>query len=276
MTVDIDVPALYRRAAINVWVEDQVSKAYLATVWNDASVQFLVAGGTEGVSALTRQAEANQYRNVFGVVDRDFGETNHGDWQHPNKQFLRFVLPVFELENYLLDAAGLTACEVNSSSKSAAEIRERMQRRAGELVSWMSCRSVLSELRRTVLDDFPTHPSNSSVVDADSAVAAVVGSLWFAQIQRRTATITEPEVREKIGAAQLRYQHDLTADKWTTTFSGKEIFRDVSSYIYAAPSHGTERDVDVARKLAQHQLSTNTVPPTISELLAAMKLRIGL
>ena len=107
MTRDIARASLYR-GAINLWVEDELTRAYLAEVWNDPSIAYFIGGGHDGVNAIVHDAEKDGCRNVFAVIDRDNRPSNHKDWLTSGKTFRTFVLPVHEIENYLLDSAALS------------------------------------------------------------------------------------------------------------------------------------------------------------------------
>ena len=141
MTVQIDLPQLYRGRVINLWVEDGVVAAYLDAVWSDSDIRILTAGGQGAVAALADHSRENELPNVFGVVDRDFFADNYNDWLSPQKTFRRFVLPVHEIENLLLDENAMAGSRVNNAGKTAQEIASRMETLASKLVSWMACRA---------------------------------------------------------------------------------------------------------------------------------------
>ena len=44
---DVSRASLYR-GAINLWVEDELTRAYLSAVWNTPTVAFFIGGGNEG------------------------------------------------------------------------------------------------------------------------------------------------------------------------------------------------------------------------------------
>src|SRR5690348_16926309 len=106
--------ALYR-GIINLWVEDELSREYLSKIWNTPpDVFFLIGGGNEGVNAVVKDAESAGFPNVFGLIDCDFRPTNRIHWNAPAKTFRTFVLPVHEIENYLLDPQALAASRLNT------------------------------------------------------------------------------------------------------------------------------------------------------------------
>src|SRR4051812_5537214 len=107
MPLDLSIPAT---AMIGLIVEDPLTRDYLGAVWaNPIEVAFVLGGGNEGVRAIVKSFEEEGIPNVFGVTDRDFRPSNHADWFNPARTFRTFVLPVHEVENYLLDAPALEA-----------------------------------------------------------------------------------------------------------------------------------------------------------------------
>jgi len=75
VTTAIDLPKLYRQA-INLWVEDALTSEYLKDVWRISNLLCLISGSTDSVGPAVRDAQRNGMPNVFGVVDRDFYDTN--------------------------------------------------------------------------------------------------------------------------------------------------------------------------------------------------------
>jgi hypothetical protein len=53
---DVARASLYT-APINLWVEDELTRAYLDAVWNSPAVKFLIGGGNEGLQAIVNDAE---------------------------------------------------------------------------------------------------------------------------------------------------------------------------------------------------------------------------
>jgi hypothetical protein len=260
MTLQIDVPQLYR-GTINVWVEDPVSAAWFNAVWSDRDIRILTAGGHTAVEALTRHAESNI-----------------SDWSTPKKTFQRFVLPVHEVENLLLDSEAMANCTVNNTGKSAEDIEDRMNALAVRQVPLMSCRATLTELRHRVLDDFPSHPGLGNVPDLDAAEEAIVKSPWFKAIATKTSqAATSAYVQKRLQHFEQQYQADLTVDRWKQTFSGKELFRDATSFFYqASKNSGQSRDVDAAKAIAAWQVANARVPIAATDLRIALRQRVGI
>jgi hypothetical protein len=60
---DVSRASLYR-GSINFWVEDELTRAYLSTVWDSTDVAFFVGGGREAVQAIVKDAEEAGFRDV--------------------------------------------------------------------------------------------------------------------------------------------------------------------------------------------------------------------
>ncbi len=75
-------------------------------------MKFLIGGGSDGAGAILKDADDAGYTNVFGLTDRDFRPSNVADWTNPANTFRKFVLPVHEVENYLLDALAFAGKEI--------------------------------------------------------------------------------------------------------------------------------------------------------------------
>ena len=131
-THDVSRASLYR-APINLWVEDELTRAYLSAVWNSPAVAFFIGGGNEGVRAIVKDAEESGFTNVFALIDRDFRQTNKPGWSDPKKTSRTFVLPVHEIENYLLDAGALAESRFNNLKKTENQIKTIMGAAAGRL-----------------------------------------------------------------------------------------------------------------------------------------------
>ncbi len=279
MTVVVEIPAMYRGRAINLWVEDAVVAAYLREVWADREIHILVGGGNDAVWAMANHAHEHRYLNVFGLIDRDFGDTNYADWMLPLKDFRTFRLPCLEIENLFLDSDALAGCLANNNRKSVEDIRHRIEQLATSLIPYMACRAVISSMRHLVLDGFPEHPKRTAVPDLNVAESLIVTSPWFGRIVSDTRDeLNVTHVHERLRQFDEQYRADLAnGDHWKQTFSGKELFRDVASFIYQGLRvRGQQRDLDVAKAIARWQLQNGAVPPVVLELREAMRLRLGM
>lgn len=146
MLIDLAIPST---AKLVLWVEDSLTREYLRAIWDyPIGFVFPIGGGNESVSAIVRAFEEAGHRNVFGVTDRDFRPTNFSDWMSATKTFRTFVLPVHEIENYLLNAGALQASGYQNRGLEVAEIEEKMVKKAGDLCWWAACRETIAELKR--------------------------------------------------------------------------------------------------------------------------------
>lgn len=279
MTVDVEIPAMYRGRAINLWVEDAVVAAYLREVWADREIHILVGGGNDAVWAMANHAHEHRYPNVFGLIDREFGDSNYADWMLPQKEFRTFRLPCLEIENLFLDFEALAGCIANNNRKSVEDIRNRVEQLATSLVPYMACRAVISSMRHLVLDGFSEHPKRTAVLDLSVAESLIVTSPWFGRIAPDTRDeLNVIHIRKRLRLFDEQYRADLASgDRWKQTFSGKELFRDVASFIYQGVRvRGQQRDIDVAKAIARWQLQNGAVPSVVLELRDAMRLRLGI
>jgi hypothetical protein len=185
MSPSPDLTALYNRPII-LWVEDIVTSTYLGECWNDSDIAFRIAGGHEGVRTVVRSAQSDGYHHVFGFVDRDFGYTNRPQWPNATASPI-FVPEVHEVENHLLDASHLQACDLNNGGRSAADIASRLHAVASRIVWWMACRQVLADLRTETVKDFPSHAVVHTQAEAERLICA---SGWYTNLPAFAATIT--------------------------------------------------------------------------------------
>ncbi len=276
MTSQIDVPHLYR-GKINLWVEDATSAAYFNAVWSDSDIRILTAGGQNAVEALAKHAMENRLGNVFGVVDADFLPTNEADWFVPGKTFRRFVLPVHEVENLMLDADAMAGCSLNNSGRSAADIEARMRGLAARLVSWMACRAVLAELRHLVLDEFPPHPKRDSVPDLAAAQTLIETCPWFTTIVGKVSQMSQAgHVQSRLQYYEQTFRTDLQGNHWKQSYSGKELFRDAISYFWHQAPGGQSQDEDAAKAIAAWQVRNRRIPGSVVDLRKALRQRVGI
>lgn len=273
MTKAIDLIKPYTRP-ITVWVEDPVTSEYLFDCWNLPVITCRTGGSCESISVMIHDAVQRNEANVFGIVDRDFRATNAADWLDLTKDIRCFVLPAHETENYLLDPEALAGCDVNNRGHSPAEIEARMKARARQLVWWMACRHTIKRISRMCIDDFIDIPNPGAIVDLASAADHITGHAWFARFPAEAAQIVAAgNIADWISEAHAFYTDDLAGGAWRTTFSGKEIFRDVRGFIYQPPKRATRSnyDVDVAKSVARWQLANHRIPTDISNLLKALQ-----
>ena len=266
------------RGAINLWVEDSLTRDYLRELWQgEPSVVFYVGGGgADGIQAVLKEAETTGLRNVFAYADRDFHPSNRADWPNPQKTFKRFVASVHEIENFLLDADALVACDLNTGNRSVAEVRARLLHRANELVWWMACRGVISGIHDELYGDFPSHPKCPEVADQAGAETYLLASPWYAGLATRAAGLSEAEVKNRLMNAHTQAVQQIANGSWQMEFSGKELFRHVRGYVYTNPPQPASKatlDADVAKSVGRWQAQNGQIPAEIDELLKTLKAR---
>ena len=83
-----------------------------------------------------KDADEAGFANVFGLTDRDFRPTNKPGWNDPNRTFRTLVLPVHEIENYLLDSRSLRSSLFNNRGLSETDIQTIIEEAAGRLCWW--------------------------------------------------------------------------------------------------------------------------------------------
>jgi Protein of unknown function (DUF4435) len=142
-TRDVSRASLYR-GSINLWLEDELTRAYLSAVWDSPDVAFFIGGGNEGVRAIVKDAEEAGFANVFALIDRDFRQTNQSEWSAQGKTSRTFVLRVHEIENHLLDAPAIASIRLNNSGKKPLEVEAMMWTAASRLCWWAACRDVVA------------------------------------------------------------------------------------------------------------------------------------
>ncbi len=279
MTRDVARAALYR-GSINLWVEDETTRAYLSELWNDPDIAYFIGGGNEGVKAIVKDAEEAGFRNVFAVIDRDFRESNTANWLAPGKTFRTFILPVHEIENYLLDASALAACRFNNIHRTEADIEGFMSTHAGKLCWWAACREVVAELKHRFRDGFLPDPKSPPVDTEAEAYRHICDSDWFKRLATEFGRSTEAHVRQQLADAHARSTERLSDGTWRTEFAGKEILRDAGSRFFDRtrfPSYtarGAEFDTDLAKEVASWQVKNQKIPLELSNLRKALRQRI--
>jgi hypothetical protein len=229
MPRDVARDALYS-GQINLWVEDSLTRAYLDALWNDPTVKVLIDRGRDCVGAILKDAQDAGYTNVFGVTDRDFGASNLADWMNPAKTPRKFVLPVHEVENYLLDSTALQASRYHNRSLDVVAIEDHMAAKAKQLCWWSACRDVVAELKRRFREAFVTDPSQS-VTDEATARAHICGSSWFGKLVTEVGRSTEADVHALLASSHASASARLANGTWREDFAGKEILRDVAGWM---------------------------------------------
>lgn len=264
-----DLPGLYRSHPIYLWVEDQATKTYLQTVWEDSRIGFLIAAGHENIYSAVKAARQQDLAHVFGIRDRDFGRSNRQSWRKPETEVM--ICESFELENLALDSEAIAQCEVNTSGKDAKAIDELLQDFAKKLPWWMSYRSVLSELHAILTEHFPTHLKPDKIASETAAQEAICNSPFWTQSTPRFAdTLTVSWVQTRLTDKHAEYQGMLDSQDWRARFSGKEILVDLTNRIWTKGRPPKNADLDFIRAIAKKQRELESVPGEIKDLRTAL------
>ena len=193
LTLPSDLPALYSSHPLVLWVEDEETRTYLATAWQDGDIKLLVAGGYANIDTIVKAAERDALPQVFGVRDRDFWRSNRARWA-ADRSLRVFTGDTFEIENLLLDATAMAACEVNTAEKDAATLQAELDALAAPLVWWMSCRKTIVHFRDAATKDSIEHPTRGAVTSRALALSKIVGSPWWTTtLPAIGQTVTEAE-----------------------------------------------------------------------------------
>ncbi len=181
MPRDASRASLYR-GKINLWVEDETTRSYLATLWTDPDLLFLIGGGNDGVKAIVKDAEQAGFLNVFGVIDRDLRTSNRDGWADTKRNIRTFVLPAHEIENYLLDSLALAACPYNNRRRSPEQIESFLRSHAERLCWWVACCDVVAELKQRFRDGFIENPRYPHVGVEEAAINHILNDVWFQKL----------------------------------------------------------------------------------------------
>jgi hypothetical protein len=269
--------ALYNAAPIILWVEDLVTSVYLRAVWQyDRRFQLYVGGGHEVLAAVVEDACRSGRSHVYGMRDRDFGPTNRPRWKQADVSI--FALETFEIECFLLDPAALASCAINTAGKTEAWLDDHLRAQAQTLLWWMACRKVLADLREARQAKFPSHPKRGQVATQEDAERVLLDNEWV--------MVTAPGLSKKVAGERLRAAlHDAHSHYaelfhqerkvWTQAFSGKELLEELVSWIFTKgrPPRSAALQ-DLAKAVAQEQISSGNEPKELLELRDAMLARL--
>ena len=263
---------------IVLWVEDSLTKEYLGRIWSpdDKLFNILIGGGHETIRGIVHDLRNQGYSYVFGLVDRDFRNSNQTRWS--NRDVNVFVPDFFEMENCLLSWPALAGCKENSLQRSEADIQGQAESLAQGMTWWMACRQVLSGYRDRLVGDYPRHPTIEAISDLAEAESYIQGHDWYRAFQTRAGRIgNDSALSSDLSSAHSDQQSNLSAGRWAQQFSGKEIFRRIRGFLfnesYASP---TEMDVDLAKAVADWQLQENQIPSELILLRDTLKSRVAL
>ena len=263
--------ALYAAQPLVVWVEDEETRRVLTTAWAGESVAIYVGGGNETIRAVVENAWRSGLRHVFGVVDRDFGNSNSGGWQIPGDDLKVYVLESAEIENLALDPEALAACAYNTGRRSKKEIEVRMMKAVAGMVWWMACCAALDTVRRQRNADFPTYPpQGAAVVDLASALQFIQGSRWFSQHASQLPSLaTSDWLEAELESQRNHFYTALNDGTWKTEFSGKQIFDRVVEFVHTK-GNGRDKKLELLQGVAQAQIDLRIVPQELLRLKASL------
>jgi hypothetical protein len=221
-------------------------------------------------------AEKNTISWVFGLVDRDFFRSNRADWARP--EFRVLTLDAFEVENLLLDAEAMAACDVNTSGKDAAAVELDIKALADPLAWWMSCRRTIVHLRDALTKDFIKHPTRGKVTSKLEALDAIVDSKWWTDTWPNLPGVVTPAEAERLLDDHGRqYASDLADGSWRRSFSGKEILGDMRFRLWTRNHQaGPGGKLRLIKSIVQTQRELNLLPEEITALRAVLRARVGL
>jgi len=271
MSADID--ALYKNAKAVLWVEDPETKAWLNAVWAGLAptILVLVAGNRTNVDAVCKQAAEAGHTHVFGLVDQDFGTSNRAKWQTLPPVERVYRLDVHEVENLLIDPAALSGCGLNTGRRAVADIDARLLASVQTRDWWLACCSFLATTHKAAVKGYPS--VRNIVASLADAHAYVCGSTWFATTAGTCPQLADPAaVSSGLQVEHARVGAALSSGTWRTVFPGKQLFQDISTYVYHN-GKGTAARLDLVKAVGAWQLQ-NGVPSQATDLRSAIFGRI--
>lgn len=272
---DCEIDKLYD-GRVNIWVEDDLTRAYLGIAWHLRGAKFLVCGGVDAVSPAVENAQGRGILNVFGIIDGDFEALDVSRW---NSAFV-LRLPVHEIENFMLDPEAIARCDMNTNRRQTQQIELHMHDRASELIWWMATCSVIKRIRHCCLDEFIARPKPANATSRNAACEHLHRAPWFPAFRDSSKQIVKPELIEAwLDEAAGNYRRQLSSSDWKRTFSGKELFRHTRGFVFddaKSELKGAMLDVDLAKIIARWQLTNNKVPGEVLLLRDTIKQRLNL
>lgn len=270
-----DLPSLYRRARIILWVEDVQTRQYLDTIWRTGDIAYLIGGSADTIRGVTEDAVRSAFTHVFGLCDRDFGRSNRSRWSRMADVERVYRLDAHEVENLLLDASAIAGCRFNTAGRSEAEIEAFLLGEARAMCWWMATRHAVSELQTIATRAFPGHPTRPRARDRASARRHILDSGWVRTTAPDLPTeITEPAIDARLDAAYTACRDDLKSGAWRRSFSGKELFTAVDAFVFTRGRIKGSRMI-LARAIADQQRASGSVDPMLGELRDALLARVA-
>lgn len=261
-----------------VWVEDELTEAYLNRLWNDIEIRISVAGCGSTVEAATTDARKAGLKFVFGVRDRDFGKTNFKQWTKYEQNIEVFRLPRHETENYLLDWRALAGCRGNRRGRSAQDIEAELIEHAARLQWWFATKRTLFDLSAKLSRGFPRGPGQTKIKDDREALKYILTCRgWYRHVSELpTTSINEANIRRLLMKHHERVHKALSTKEWIEVFPGKELMRKARSFIGHPKGKGskTDADIDLAKAIAEWQVEKSKQPPDLIALRDSLRQRV--
>jgi hypothetical protein len=278
MPIDLSIPATGK---ITLFVEDTLTRDYLRRVWEEPTdLEFRLGGGNDGVRALVKSFEDEGHPNVFGVTDRDFRPANDKAWFDERRTFRTFVLPVHEIENYLLDAHALCASRFQNRGLDAGAIEEWLREKANALCWWAACRETIAELKRRFREPFVADPSQA-VIDQESACNHIINSPWYQKLDKEVDRSREDRVRTLLSENHDKATNWHADGTWRREFAGKELLRHVAGRMWDQTKRTSPLKpdanfyADLAKGIGDWQVNNGAIPLDLTNLLSAIRGRIA-
>lgn len=196
-------------------------------------------------------------------------------WAEP--QIRLFTGDAFEIENLLLDAEAMAACDANSSEKDAATLETELNALAQPLAWWMSCRKTIVHFRQTASSDFISHPKRGQMTSKPPALSAIVDSSWWTTVLPalgRTVTVAEAT------AGSMTIMHNTRRISRTgrgeRPFPAKKILGDIRSRLWTRNQQsGPLGKLRLVKSIAEAQRTLNRLPDEVQELRTVLRTRVG-
>ncbi len=273
-----ELSSLYKNKPVVLWVEDTLTREWLGALWQDGDIGILVAGSNNGVFAAVRDARGEGHGNVFGFRDRDFTGSNQASWLNPVKNPTVFIPEAFEVENYLLDFAGLAALGLshNPMKRTASDLQSRAQARAAASLWWMAAKATVADAQVAIVGDFPAPPPLTnpprlnSIADAQASLEGLLlQGAWAFRVKQWVPMLDAAWIARRLTAHEATLQQQLSSGDWRWAWSGKEVFNAVAGHMQTPVT-------DLAKGLAAHQRQALTVAQALLDLRTALRTRAGI
>jgi len=273
MAVPSDLDSQLSARPIVLWVEDRIAKEYIYKIWSpdDKNINILIGGGKDTIFGIVHDLRHDGNEHVFGLVDRDFGNSNQGRWS--NRDINVFIPNFFEMENYLLSWPALAGCRENRLQRSETDIQQQGESLAQGMTAWMACCQVLSDYHNRLVGDYSDHPAIDAINDLTKAENYIKGQDWYRNFQTRANGVgNDSALSSDLSSAHSDQLKNASSDHWVQNFSGKEIFRRIRGQYFSQ----SRTDIDLAMAVADWQVENYQVPADLIMLRDTLKNRVGL